>query len=136
MQPANGCLWVGDPKIPAPLGRYLGFDLRSETPRAEQTITASGYSHTLECYEHFKAGRQQDAIMAGEQALQVDGPSVPLCLMLAKVTLTVGDEEATCRYEEQARKLLAASGKRNQPSRIPFPSAINPQVYLEYPSRG
>jgi tetratricopeptide (TPR) repeat protein len=130
MQPKAQRLWVGDPRIPAPLGRYLGFDLRTEMPIAEPPIPSTGFHQAMQSYEHFTAGRYTEALLALEEALIVDGESVPLRLMMAQVYRALGQADAARAQTEQARAVDAPHGEARSAARIPFPSAIKPLTYL------
>jgi len=116
---------VGDPRIPAPQGRYLGFDARTESPIAESPLPPTGFHQSALGYEHFVAGRYMEALLALEEALALDGESAPLRLMLAQVHSALGHGNAARAQVEQAR---AAGGRPG--ARIPFPSAIKPLTYL------
>jgi hypothetical protein len=126
MQPQAQRLWVGDRQVPAPLGRYIGFDLRSEAPLSDLPIAATGYYHAVRGYEHFAASRHPEALRELEQALALDGPSVPLWLILAHVYRACGQTELAAQQIEQARAAGARAGES-----IPFPSAIRPLMYLQ-----
>ena len=126
MEPQAQRIWVGDPHIPAPLGRYLGFDLCSEAPIGGSPIPSTGFRQAVQGYEHFSAGRYAEALLALEQALASDGASVPLYLMMAQVHRAWGREDAAHAHVEQARAAGAQPG-----ARIPFPSAIKPLTYLD-----
>lgn len=125
MQPRAGRIWVGDPHIPAPLGRYLGFDLRREAPLDEATIPPTGFHQAVLGYEHYIAGRATAAMQALEKALSLDGESAPLQLMLAEVYRQAGLEERAQAAADRARALGAMPG-----TPLPFPSAIKPVTYL------
>jgi tetratricopeptide (TPR) repeat protein len=125
MQPGLQQFWVGDLRIPAPLGRYIGFDLASEAPLPGATVPPSGFQHAAEGYRHFAAGRHQEAARALERALELDGESAPLHLMLAQVYRALGQAEAAQAEEQRAQAAGALAGER-----IPFPSAIQPLTYL------
>jgi tetratricopeptide (TPR) repeat protein len=126
MQPGLQRFWVGDLRLPAPLGRYVGFDLASEAPLPGATVPPSGFLHAAEGYHHFAAGRYVEATQALECALELDGESAPLHLMLAQVYRALGQAEAAQAQEGRARAAGAREGEH-----IPFPSAIQPLVYLE-----
>ncbi|MBK9715550.1 MAG: hypothetical protein IPO81_30335 [Kouleothrix sp.] len=125
MQPQRGRIWVGDLRIPAPLGRYIGFDLAAEAPLSEAPIPTTGFHQAMEGYEHFVAGRCEDAIAALGRALALDGPSAPLRLMLAEVHRAQRRPAAAREQERLAREAGAREGER-----VPFPSAIRPLTYL------
>jgi tetratricopeptide (TPR) repeat protein len=125
MQPKAQRMWVGDPLIPAPLGRYLGFDLRTESPVAESPVPPTGFYQATQAYEHFSAGRYTEALLALEEALGLDGESVPLRLMMAQVYRALGQADAARAQAENARAHGAVAGMR-----LPFPSAIKPLTYL------
>jgi hypothetical protein len=125
MQPQVQQMWVGDPRIPAPLGRYLGFDLRTEAPIAESPRPPTGFHQAAQGYEHFAAGRYAEALLALEEAWALDGESVPLRLMMAQVHAALGQEDVAHAQAERARAAGAQPG-----ARIPFPSAIKPLTYL------
>jgi hypothetical protein len=126
MQPQAQRIWVGDPHIPAPLGRYLGFDLRTEAPIAGSSLPPTGFHQAVQGYEHFVSGRYAEAVLALEQALASDGASVSLYLMMAQVHQAGGHEDAGHAHAQQARAAGAKPG-----ARIPFPSAIKPLTYLD-----
>jgi hypothetical protein len=125
MQPRAQRLWVGDTRVPAPLGRYIAFDLRSEAVLAEAPIPATGYFHALRGYEFFTTGQHQDALRELEQALVLDSASVPLRLMLAHVYRACGQSEAAQQQAALARAAGAQPGES-----VAFPSAIRPLIYL------
>jgi tetratricopeptide (TPR) repeat protein len=125
MQPRAARIWVGDPRIPAPLGRYLGFDLQGEAPLDEAPIAPTGFHQAVLSCEHFLAGRYADALEALEKALALDGESAPLQLMSAEIYRQMGHAERAQAAVDQARALGAAPG-----TRLPFPSAIKPLTYL------
>jgi hypothetical protein len=125
MQPKAQRTWVGDPRVPAPLGRYLCFDVRTESPIAESPVPPTGFHQSALGYEHFVAGRYMEALLALEEALTLDGESVPLRLMLAQVHSALGQGDAARAQVKQAQ---VAGGRPG--ARIPFPSAITPLTYL------
>jgi hypothetical protein len=125
MQPRTGRIWVGDPRIPAPQGRYLGFDLNTEALVSEPPIPPTGYQHAEQSQEHFSAGRYSEALQSLEKAILLDGDSVPIRLMLAQVQRAMGQEDAAPNDLDQAHALDAPHNRR-----VPFPSAIKPLTYL------
>jgi hypothetical protein len=125
MQPRTGRLWVGDLRIPTPLGSFHGFDLAREAPLSDAAVASSGFHDAIVGYEHFVAGRYSDALRALEQALVLDGESVPLRLLLARVYEVLGQAEAAREQRTLARAAGAPEGQR-----IPFPSAIRPLAYV------
>jgi tetratricopeptide (TPR) repeat protein len=125
MQPGLQRFWVSDLRIPAPLGRYIGFDLAGEAPLPGAAMPPSGFQHAAEGYRHFAAGRYGEAAQALAQALELDGESAPLRLMLAQVYRAMGQAEAAQAEEQRARAAGALDG-----ARVPFPSAILPLTYL------
>ena len=129
MQPKAGRIWVGDPCIPAPLGRYLGFDLHTEAPLADPPIPPTGFHQAVQGYEHFSAGRYDLALQALEKALALDGESLPLRLMMAQVQRSMGREEAAAAELERVQ-ILCARGGVQPGTRIPFPGAIKPLMHL------
>jgi hypothetical protein len=130
MQPEAARLWVGDPQIPAPLGRYLGFDLLTELPLQEAPIPPTGFQAAVQSCRYFSAGRYPEALSAVEKALALDGPSVPLHLMLAQIHQALHHPEAACLHRDQARLLSRKDRLPSGEQRIPFPSAINPILSL------
>jgi hypothetical protein len=125
MQPGLQRFWVGDLRVPAPLGRYIGFDLAGEAQMPDTTVPPSGFQHAAEGYQHFAAGRYTQAAHALECALELDGESAPLRLMFAQVYRALGQAQAAQLEEQRAHAAGALAGKR-----IPFPSAIQPLTYL------
>jgi hypothetical protein len=125
MQPKAQRIWVGDPRIPAPQGRYLGFDLQTEAPLTESPIPSSGFHQAVQSVEHFTAGRYSQALQALEKALTLDGESIPLRLMSAQVHAALGNTKAAQAEIDLARASGASPG-----ARIPFPSAIQPLITL------
>ncbi|MGE5221418.1 MAG: C45 family autoproteolytic acyltransferase/hydrolase [Omnitrophica WOR_2 bacterium] len=132
MQPGSGRFWVGDTRIPAPLGRYLGFDLSTESPLAEAPFPATGFHAARQACEHFSAGRYAEAMDELAKTRSLDGPGVPLELMLARVCAAMGQEENARVHREQARELARSGANPPQAgARVPFPSAIQPLIYLD-----
>ncbi len=131
MQPKAGRIWVGDPHIPAPQGRYLGFDLRTESPLPEPSIAPTGFHYAEQAYSHFSAGRHEEALADVEKALVLDGPSVPLLLMASQVHAALGQADAAGTRLGEARQITgwAASVPPSSLS-LPFPSAIRPLTHL------
>ncbi len=125
MQPKLQRIWVGDPRIPAPLGRYLGFDLRTEEPLSEGLVLATGFHHSVQAYRLMEAGSYEAALKALHAALAQDGESAPLHLMLAQIHRASGHEATAASEIDRAHALGAQAGER-----IPFPSAIQPLTYL------
>lgn len=131
MQPKAGRFWVGDFRIPAPLGRYLGFNLFTGSPLNEASLPPTGFHYADKAYSYFSSRRYSEAIHAIETAQALDGPSVPLQLMLAQVYDAMGQEENARYQREQARE--KAGSVAQQPLsdvKVPFPSAIRPSTYL------
>ncbi len=125
MQPGLQRFWVGDLRLPAPLGRYVGFDLASEAPLPDATVPAERLSTRPRAIATSPMGDMRRRAQALERALVLDGESAPLRLMLAQVYRALGQEQAAQVQEERARAAGAREGQR-----IPFPSAIQPLVYL------
>ena len=125
MQPKAQRLWVGDPRIPAPLGRYVGFDLRTESPVAESPLPPTGFHQAVQGYEHWVSGRWTEALLALEEALSLDGESVPLLLMMAQAQRALEQPDVASALMERARAAGATPG-----TRVPFPSAVKPLTYL------
>jgi hypothetical protein len=125
MQPRDGRLWVGVRHIPAALGSFRGFDLAREAPLPDAPIACSGFHAAVAGYRHFTAGQHADALRAIEQALELDGESVPLRLMLARIYAALGQPAAA-----QAQNALARAAGAPEGVRIPFPSAIEPLAYV------
>ena len=118
-------LQFGDLRLPAPLGRYLGFDLTEEAVLPGAVVPPSGFLHAAEGYRNFAAGRYAEATQELERALELDGESAPLRLMLAQVYRALGQAQSAQEQEGRARAAGAREGER-----FPFPSAIKPLIYL------
>lgn len=126
MQPSAGRMWLADTRVPAPQGRYVGFDLRGMAQLPGPTIPPSGMAAAMRGYRHYASGWHAEALAALEQALALDGESVPLRLMLARVYRALRQPD---RAAEQLALARAAGVRPGQ--RLPFPSAIDPLIYLE-----
>lgn len=126
MQPAAGRIWLGDLNPPAPLGRFVGYDLARGAALAEPPIPASGFRSALAGYRYCAIGWHTQAAAALERALAADGPSAPLHLLLARTYHAQGQPE---RAAEQRALALAAGARPGRP--LPFPSAIEPLIYLD-----
>ena len=125
MQPAAGRMWVGELAVPSPLGRFVGFDLARGAALAEPAIPASGFRDALAGYRLAALGWHEQPAAALERALAADGPSAPLHLLLARVYAALNQPE---RAAEQRALALAAGARPGRP--LPFPSAIEPLMYL------
>jgi hypothetical protein len=132
MQTKAGRLWVGDPNIPAPLGRYLGFDLRTESPLQEPPLPPTGFQDAVQGYRHYSVGRYSEALVEVEKTMTKDGSSVPLHLMLSQIHHALNHADAARFHTGQALDLLRSNDFPSGELRIPFPSAINPLTYLTY----
>jgi hypothetical protein len=147
MEPASGCLWVSDTKVPAPQGRFFAFDLSAWERLPENDLAPTGYQAALLCGRRFLSGDRSGARTALQEAASLDGPSAPLSLMRAILQgLAEEQEEAaetlqqvTTRWagtpaEDLARAWLdgkAVPGLEPLSSKaIPFPSAIRPLIHF------
>jgi len=138
MQPGLGLIWGSDGKLPAPHGRFFGFDQRGWKRRPDLDFSPSGFRPALACAEAHLRGDPDAAWAALEEALALDGESAPLLLMRSVLLLSRADGERSARADLEtvlerwgdtaigavARAWTDQADAALPP--IPFPSAIAP----------
>jgi hypothetical protein len=142
MQPGLGLIWGSDGKLPAPHGRFFGFEQRGRKRRPDLDLSPSGFRSALASAEAHLRGDPESAWNALEEALAVDGESAPLLLMRSVLlrARTDGERLARCDLETILQRwgktpigaLARAWVDRRDADLppIPFPSAIAPRLAL------
>ena len=142
MQPGLGLIWGSDGKLPAPHGRFFGFDQRGWKRRPDLDFAPSGFRSALACAEAHLRGDPDAAWAALEEALAVDGETAPLLLMRSVLLSARADGEPSAQTDLET--LLQRWGntaigavvrawvdhRDAELSPIPFPSAIAPRLAL------
>ena len=140
MQPGLGLLWGSDGKLPAPHGRFFGFDQRGWKRRPDLDFEPSGFRSALACAEAHLRGDPEAAWAAVEEALAVDGESAPLLLMRSVLLSARADGERSARadletvLERWGNTAIGAVARAWAEQRdaelppIPFPSGIAPRL--------
>ena len=143
MQPGLGLIWGSDGKLPAPHGRFFGFDQRGWKRRPDLDFSPSGFRSALACAEAHLRGDPEAAWAALEEALAVDGESAPLLLMRSVLLSARADGERSARadletvLERWGNTAIGAVARAWADHRdaelppIPFPSAIAPRLAFQ-----
>jgi predicted choloylglycine hydrolase len=140
MQPGLGLIWGSDAKLPAPHGRFFGFDQRGWKRRPDLDFSPSGFRSAMACAQAHLRGDPELAWTALEEALAVDGESAPLLLMRSVLLSARTDGERLARadletiLERWGKTPIGAVARAWADRRdadlppIPFPSAIAPRL--------
>jgi predicted choloylglycine hydrolase len=140
MQPGLGLIWGSDGKLPAPHGRFFGFDQRAWKRRPDLDISPSGFRSALACADAHLRGDTEAALSALEEAMAVDGESAPLLLMRSVLLGGRDGEERLARADletvlerwgDTAVGALARAWVESRDAElppVPFPSAIAPRL--------
>jgi hypothetical protein len=140
MQPGLGLVWGSDGKLPAPHGRFFGFDQRGWERRPDLDIPASGFRFALACADAHLRGDADAALSGLAEAMAVDGETAPLLLMRYVLLREHADGEGSAWADLEtilkrwgdtplgalARAWLESRDEELPP--IPFPSAIAPRL--------
>ena len=136
-------VWVSDIQVPGCQGNFYAFDFAGQRRLPELDIPATGYHHALKCAELFQSGDYVKSRLFLDQAIAVDGETLPLLLMRAALEAMGGNEEAArgtlagvvARWGETIPGKLAECwlnpGRKDEVAAVPFPSAIKPLLWFK-----
>lgn len=143
MEPAASRLWVSDTQVPGCQGRFWAFDLATWRRLPNLDLAPTGYQPAMRCAKQLVVGRPERAQEALAQAIALDGPTAPHLLMQAVLHGLRGEEEqalnclqtVVARWPDTPMGALALAWLGSQgtqdPDPIPYPSAIDPVLYLQ-----
>ncbi|NLA47170.1 MAG: hypothetical protein GX866_06490, partial [Firmicutes bacterium] len=143
MKAAEKRVWVSDTRVPGCQGSFYAFDFAGQRRLPELDIPATGYHHALKSAELFKSGDYVNVRTFLDQAIAIDGETLPLLLMRAALEAVEGNEESArgtlagvaARWGETMPGKLAECwlnpGHKDEVTAVPYPSAIKPLLWFK-----